>query len=291
MWYASHRILWPLQGFHELVQSSAKYVLAGFLYKGCQADPVCLYLLVILASNIHANSWTACVLWTVLAWHAALGFPSNWWLRACLLAFSGSVPLFGKKAGMAAPELRISKSGEKASVRWRIQSAAAVSEHKAVFLGYGMQGDGKKGHSLETVGMTLVAAKDMIRSLQLIHATADSFIDRYIACYAVMQPHMTEVVGETFPKLTLDQHPTDSLLARPQWKSRSGKKLEDTLSGVWTHKAPLQSMVDEVNSRLAALATLEACQSYVNDFCCTASVNRSERPASRGRQIQREPRS
>jgi hypothetical protein len=182
MWYATHRILWPFQDFHELVKSSAKYVLAGFLYRGCQADPVCLYLLVILASNIHANSWMACVLWTGLAWHAALGFPSNWLLRACLLAFSGSVPLFGKKADMAAPELRISKSGEKASVRWRIRSDAAVSEHKAVFLGHGMQGDGKNGHFLETVGMTLEAAKDMIRSLQLIHATADSFIDRYIAC-------------------------------------------------------------------------------------------------------------
>jgi hypothetical protein len=182
------------------------------------------------------------------------------------LAFSGSVPLFGKKAIMAAPELRSSKSGEEASVRWRIRSAAAVSEHKAVFQSHGMQGDGKNGHFLETVGMALVAAQGMIRSMQLILATEDSFIDRYIACYEVMKPHMTEVVGKTFPKVTLHQHPTDSLLARPQWKIRSGKKLDDTLSGVWTHKAPLQSMVDEVNAKLATLASLEACHACVKDF-------------------------
>ena len=239
MWYATHRFLWPGQDLNELVRSSAKYVLAGFLCRGCPADPVCLFSIVILASNTHAYSWMACVLWTGLAWHAALGYPSNWLLRACLLAFSGSVPLFGKKADMAAPQLRTTKSGDQASVTWRIRSAAALFEHRTLFLSHGMPTDSKNGHNLVTVGMASVAAQAMISSMKEILATEDSFIEKYIACYAVMKPHMTEVVGKTFPKVTLLPHPKDPHLARPQWQVRTGKKPGDAYTGVWTHRAAL----------------------------------------------------
>ena len=244
MWYATHRFLWPEQDLKEFVGSIAKYVLAGLLCRGCLADPVCFFVIVILAANIHAYSWMVCVLWTGLAWHAALGYPSNWLCRACMLAFSSSVPLFGKRAGMAAPELRITKAGHEASVRWRTQSAAAVSEHTSLFQSHGMLLGGNNGHVLETVGMAVETARAIHLSVKLIIARDVSFIDRYAALYEVMQPHMAEVAGKIFPKVILEPHPTKPLLARPRWKKRSGKKLDDTLSGVWTHKAPLQSMVD-----------------------------------------------
>ena len=182
------------------------------------------------------------------------------------MAFSCSVPLFGKKASIAEPELRRTKSGDAAWVRWRIRSAAAVSEHKSLFQSHGMKGDGKNGHSLETVAMAVLAAQEMIRNMQSILATGDSFIDKYEACYAVMQPAMTEVAGKSFPKVSVFKNPTDSMLARPKWQMRSDEKVGVTLTGSWTHIVPLQIMVDEVNAQLETFASIEACHACVKDF-------------------------
>ncbi len=266
MWYATHRFLWPEQDLKEFVGSIAKYVLAGLLCRGCLADPVCFFVIVILAANIHAYSWMVCVLWTGLAWHAALGYPSNWLCRACLLAFSSSVPLFGKRASMAAPDLRISKAGDEASVRWRTQSAAAVSDHRAVFLSHGMPAAGNNCHVLETVGMAVETARAIHHSVKLIIAWDVSFIDRYAAFYEVMKPHMAEVAGKICPKVILQPHPTNPQLARPQWSIRTGKTRDDISSGKYTHRATLRIMVDEINAKLGTLATLEECQAFVKDF-------------------------
>ncbi len=160
---------------------------------------------------------------------------------------------------MAAPQLRLTNSGEQASVSWRIRSAAALVEHRSLFLNHGMPPETKHGHILVTVGMAFVAAQAIISSMTEILASENSFIDKYTACYAIMQPHLSGVAGKTFPKVILQSHPKDSQIARPQWKMRAGKKMGALSKGVWTHKATLRIMVDEVNAKLATLASLETC--------------------------------
>ncbi len=106
VWYPTQRTFGPHHDLIELVRPSGKWILAGFIANGCSADPLCIFLMVILIANIHATSWLACVLWTAGAWHAALGYHSHVLLQACVLACSFTVPMFGKRPRIAAPELK-----------------------------------------------------------------------------------------------------------------------------------------------------------------------------------------
>ena len=190
--------------------------------------------------------------------------------------YGSMLPVFCKRADVALPLLRITASGDQASITWRIRSVPALLEHRTLFLSHGMLPETNHGHYLVAVGMAPVAAQAIISSMTEILASENSLIDKYTACYAVMQPHMSEVAGKTFPKVTLQQHPTDPQLARPQWKVRTGKKMGAFSTGGWTHKATLRIMVDEVNAKLATLDSVEACNS-----CILAFVARQRQTATR----------
>ena len=106
VWYPTQRTFGPHHDLIELVRPSGKWILAGFIANGCSADPLCIFLMVILIANIHATSWLACVLWTTVAWPAASGYQSHVLLQACVFACSFMLPLVVTGPGRAGLALK-----------------------------------------------------------------------------------------------------------------------------------------------------------------------------------------
>ena len=119
------------------------------------------------------------------------------------------------------PELRKHRSSGMSSIRWRIRAEGVLQEHKTLFQQHGMPEDHSKGHTLETPGMATALAEDMLRRLKQIINADDSFLNRYLACYAVTQQIVAEAVEKQFPKIDVVAHSSDPLLGNPRWRNQS----------------------------------------------------------------------
>lgn len=82
-----------------------------------------------------------------------------------------------------------------------------------------------------------------------------------------MKASLTEAVGKQFPKVFLVTHPTDHMLAHARWRTRSSSAADmRELISESTHKATLQSMINEVNGKIAGMDSKIACQEAVKEF-------------------------
>ena len=224
-----------------------------------EARLTCTFACCLQILNLHCGSAFACFLLSSSLYMVML---QSWTVAVFMgLCF----PIAGKKASMPTPELRRHKATGTASVRWRFESKSVLQEHKTLFQQHGMPEECARRHMLETTGMPLAEAENMLRRLKETISRDDSFLARYIACYDIMKASLMEAVGKRFPKVELVTHRTDPMLACPRWRDRSSSAA-DGRSGEMTHKATLQSMINEVNAKIAGMDSKTACQEAVKEF-------------------------
>ena len=110
--------------------------------------------------NLHCSSAFACFLLSSSLYMVMLQS------RTVAVFMGFCFPIAGKKASMPTPELRRHKATGTASIRWRIRAGSVLQEHQALFQQHGMPEEDSSGHTLETTGMPLAEAENMLRRLK-----------------------------------------------------------------------------------------------------------------------------